>query len=382
MYTINPKLRGLYCLRCAAKYAVGDYFAGCPSCAGKSLPVNLSFEYQGQRKIRADKKRMCRYAEFLPYESFPTLGEGNTPIIAVQRLATAFNLRTVYIKNEFQNPTGSHKDRMSPLAVARAVSLNKKCVVAASSGNAGASLAAYAAAAGIACKIISTRKMNPIWRKAIELPGAELILVDTPQERWPVMQKMVEEENWYPVTNFVSPPVGSNAFGIQGYKTIAYEIYEEFGETTPTFILVPSCRADLLWGIYEGFRELRDIQLIRSMPRLIAVEPFARLSQVLEGADYRNKFPGDSSQTVSIGGDTITYQGVAALQESQGSASNIEQKEVNEYQRRMAREGFYLESSAATIVGSLAQLVARKTIPCGASVLMIATSNGYKDYPA
>jgi threonine synthase len=325
---------------------------------------------------------MFRYQDFLPYASFPSLGEGNTPVIAACRLADRFHLRAVYIKNEFQNPTGSHKDRMSPLAVARAASLGKKCVVAASSGNAGASLAAYAAAAGMACKIISTSQINPIWKMAIELPGAELILVSTPKERWPLMQKMVEEEDWYPVTNFVSPPVGSNAFGIQGYKTVSYEIYEEFGENIPSFVLVPSCRADLLWGIWEGFRDLRDLRLVPNPPRLIAVEPFARIGKVLDGADYRGAFPGDSSRTVSIGGDTLTYQAIAAVKESRGTASNIKQQDVAEYQRVLAREGFYLESSAATVIGALAQLVDNKTIPREASVLMIATSNGYKDYPA
>jgi threonine synthase len=381
VYKANRDLKKLYCIRCGATYEIADYYSGCPSCSKESYPVNLSFQYAGKQTIQTDKKRMFRYTDFLPYESFPTLGEGNTPVIAVKRLADKLNLQAVYIKNEFQNPTGSHKDRMSPLAVARAISLNKKCVVAASSGNAGASLAAYAAAAGIECKIITTRKMNPIWKKAIEMPGAELVLMNTPQERWPYMQKMVEQEDWYPVTNFVNPPVGSNPFGIQGYKTVSYEIYEEFGDAIPSFILIPSCRADLLWGIFEGFKDLVNIGLIQRIPRLIAVEPFARISRILDGEDYRHIFQGDSSSTVSIGGDTITYQAIAAIKESNGTASNIDQNKVSEYRLELAKAGFYLESSAATIVGALAQLVDSKTIPQAESVLMIATSNGYKDLP-
>lgn len=381
MYKMNSYLKKMYCLRCGSQYEIKDYHTGCPSCLKDGYPVNLSFKYEGKQKIRKDKSRMFRYQDFLPYESFPTLGEGNTPVIEVKRLADNFNLKKVYIKNEFQNPTGSHKDRMSPFAVVRAVSLGKKCVVAASSGNAGASLAAYAAAAGIKCKIITTRKMNPIWKKAIELPGAELVLMNTPQERWPYMQKMVEQEDWYPVTNFVTPPVGSNPFGIQGYKTISYEIYEELSNEMPHFILIPSCRADLLWGVYEGFKDLFDFGLIQDIPRLIAVEPFPRISKILGGEDYRNTFLGDSSSTVSIGGDTVTYQAIAAIKLSKGTASNIVQNKVAEYRLELAKLGFYLESSAATIIGSLAELVADQTVPQGASVLMIATSNGYKDVP-
>lgn len=381
MYKMNSYLKKMYCIRCGTLYEIGDYHTGCPACRKEGYPANLSCKYEGKQNIRNDKKRMFRYQDFLPYESFPTLGEGNTPIIEVKSLADNFNLKKVYIKNEFQNPTGSHKDRMSPFAVARAVSLGKKCVVAASSGNAGASLSSYAAAAGIECKIITTKKMNPIWKKAIELPGAELVLMDTPKERWPYMEKMVEQEDWYPVTNFVTPPVGSNPFGIQGYKTISYEIYEELCNDMPAFILIPSCRADLLWGVYEGFKDLVDLGLIQKVPRLVAVEPYARISKILDGEDYRSIFPGDSSATVSIGGDTITYQAVSAVRLSGGTASNISQKQVAEYQRELAKIGFYLESSAATIIGALTQLVDDKIVPQGAGVLMIATSNGYKDIP-
>ncbi|EGO62890.1 threonine synthase [Acetonema longum] len=381
MYSINPYLKKMYCLRCGKEYPVADYYSGCPACAAEAHPVNLSMRYEGEQTIRTDERRLLRYQEFLPYVSFPSLGEGNTPVIETKRLADRFSLQAVYIKNEFQNPTGSHKDRMSPLAVARAVSLNKKCVVAASSGNAGASLAAYAAAAGIQCKIITTKKMNPIWKKAIELPGAELVIMNTPQERWPYMQKMVEQEDWYPVTNFVSPPVGSNPFGIQGYKTLAYELYEDFGDRIPAYILVPSCRADLLWGIFEGFHDLVNTGLLAQLPHLIAVEPFSRISRVLAGEDYRSTFKGDSSATVSIGGDTITYQAIAAIEHSRGGTADIEQREVAAYQQELAREGFYLESSAATILGALNQLTADKTIPQGARVLMVATSSGYKDVP-
>ena len=84
---------------------------------------------------------------------------------------------------------------------------------------------------------------------------------------------------------------------------------------------------------------------------------------------------------MSIGGDTITYQAVSAVRLSGGTASNISQKQVAEYQRELAKTGFYLESSAAMVIGALTQLIDDKIVPQGAGVLMIATSNGYKDIP-
>ena len=381
MLKLNPLLKKMYCVRCGRTFEVSDYFTGCPTCGEKGFPANLSFQYDKRQQIYTDKKRMFRYQDFLPYLDFPSLGEGATPVIEVKKIADLFKLNKVYIKNEFQNPTGSHKDRMSALVVARAISLGKECVVAASSGNAGASLSSYAAEAGIKCKIITTKNMNPIWKKAIEIPGADIVFMDTPQERWPYMQEMVEKEGWYPVTNYVSPPVGSNPFGIQGYKTISYEVYEDFSNKLPAYILVPTCRADLLWGIFEGFKDLKVLGLIKDIPHLVAVEPFPRISKILDGADYRDTFPGNSARTSSIGGTSVTYQAVVAIKESGGFASNVKQAEIGDYVQKMAQVGFYLESSSATIFGALKQAVECNKIPTGADVLMIATSSGYKDYP-
>ncbi|MEN6383847.1 MAG: pyridoxal-phosphate dependent enzyme [Phycisphaerales bacterium] len=381
MYTINPKLNTLYCLRCGAEFPISDYYTGCPLCFKENYPANLSFHYRGRRNFRQGQKRMLRYTDFLPYESFPTLGEGGTPVVELKTLAQKYHLNAVYTKNEFQNPTGSHKDRMSPFSVARAVSLHKKCVVAASSGNAGASLAAYAAAASIPCKIISTKNINPVWKRAIELTGAQLILTETAGDRWILMKQMVEEENWYPVTNFINPPVGSNPFGIQGYKTIAYEIHDDFMGKIPSFIVVPTARGDLIWGIFEGFKDLYEMNLIQHIPKIVAVEPFPRISRVLKGEDYRNIFPGNSSSTTSIGGNTVTYQVVKAINNSKGSAISICQNDVLENQKDLAQIGLYLESSSATVSGALAKLIENKTIPPESDVLLIATSNGYKDSP-
>ncbi len=381
MYTLNPRICNLYCLRCGEKFPSGDYYQGCPSCSRDGYPANMSLTYHGEQTIKTYQKGLFRYRDFLPYQTFPTLGEGSTPLVASPRLAERFALKTVYFKNEFQNPTGSHKDRMSPLVVARAVSLGRKCVVAASSGNAGVSLATYAAAAGIECKIISTRSINPVWKKAIELTGAELILTETSAERWTLMKKKVAEENWYPATNFVNPPVGSNLFGIQGYKTVAYEIYEDCPDALPQFVITPSARGDLLWGMHEGFKDLRAAGLISRLPALVAVEPFPRLSRVLDGEDYRSEFTGDGSATTSIGGNTVTFQAQEALKQSNGTAVNIGRSQVAECQERLARQGFYLESSSATVIGALAALVKNNIIPAASSVLLIATSSGYKDFP-
>ncbi|WP_352785576.1 pyridoxal-phosphate dependent enzyme [Mesorhizobium sp. M0244] len=161
-------------------------------------------------------------------------------------------------------------------------------------------MAAYAAHVGLACVIVTTPDMNPNWRRAIEMHGATLLATKTPERRWQVLADRVRAGDWYPATNYVVPPVGSNPFGVDGYRSLAIELFQLPGTRECTDIVVPTSRADLLWGIARGFCDLHTAGLIEERPRIHAVEPFGRISEVLAGADYRASFAGRSAMT-SIG---------------------------------------------------------------------------------
>lgn len=322
---------------------------------------------------------MKRYAKMLPYEEFTELGEGGTPLISLDKLAEELKLGKLYSKNEFQNPTGSHKDRMNPLIVERAKEVGSPVIAAASSGNEGVSLAAYAAAAGIRCVVTATANINPHWRKGIVTAGAELVITETSQARGEYIQKKVEEENWYSATNLKNPPVGSSSFGIQGYKTIAYEIYEDLGEEQPDYILIPVSRGDLLWGVYEGFADLVNAGKLKKLPRLVAVEPLARLELVEDIEDCAKTYEGNSAKTPSIGGGTVTIQSKAALELSNGFAVSVGQEEVEPSVLEMGKYGLYLENSSALVIACLRKAILEGKIERGASVMFLATSHGFKN---
>ncbi len=385
MYRMNEEIESMYCIKCGEKYPVGDYFSGCSKCLEKGENAALSFRYKAAICTKSGIKGMQRYKSALPYVTFPTLGEGNTPVVKFEEMAKFFGVKEIFIKNEFQNPTGSHKDRMSPLVVARALELGKKGIVAASSGNAGISIAAYAANSGLDCQIISPRNVNMTYKNAIEAAGAELVILDeaddTAHGRWSYMRKMVVDCDWYPATNYILPPVGSNCFGVQGYKTIAYEIYERFGARLPEYIFVPVSRGDLLWGIFEGFMELLKLAYIGALPKLVCVEPFRRLSKVLEGEDYRNDFTGDYSLTDSIGDNTVTYQSYIAVRDSGGFAVDVSQGNVMDDVRHMAHLGLYLEASSSVVFSALKTAVEKRIPDKNCRILLIATSSGFKNRP-
>jgi len=381
-YALNPELLGFSCIRCQADLAIGDYAEGCPACFSRGEPSTVRSKYREWPSALSDgcERGMARYAAWMPYTSWVSLGEGGTSCARFQALADETRAAAIFIKNEGQNPSGSHKDRVSCLAVTRALDVGATKIVAASSGNGGASLALYAAAAGLRCSIVTTPALSAVYRRAIEMTGAEIVTAPESLDRWQHVAKMANEQQWFPATNYLNPPVGSNHFGLDGLRTVAFEIFEELGASAMDVVLVPTSRGDLIWGLYEGFNQLRAVGLIRSAPRLFAVEPFSRISAVLGGQRITSAFPGTTKLT-SIAGSTVTYQAIEAIRATGGGAVVVDDETVARDQVRLARHGCYAElSSAATLTG-LDLLLNHRTISRDESVVLIATSSGYKELP-
>ena len=378
---LNPLLAGFSCIRCATKFPIGDYFEGCPECLARGEPstVRPEFSQWPQALGPAGKRGMQRYSAWMPYTSWVSLGEGGTSCVSFPTLADEMKVVSVFIKNEGQNPSGSHKDRVSCLTVTRTVDTGFEKIVAASSGNGGASMALYAAAAGIECRIVTTPALSPVYRRAITSTGAELITAPESLDRWRIIAEMVPS-GWFPATNYLNPPVGSNPFGLPGLKTVAFEIFEELGSERVDVVLVPTSRGDLIWGLYEGFAHLRAIGLSEALPRLFAVEPFPRISRVLNGDEITGSYPGTTS-LVSIGGSTVTYQAVEAIRRTGGGAVVVDDEKVVQDQVRLAHHGCYMELSSASTLTGLELLLKNGTISNEDRVALIATSNGYKDLP-
>ena len=176
--------------------------------------------------------------------------------------------------------------------------------------------------------------------------------VDNPLERWAFIRTKAREDGWLSATNVLNPPTGSEPFGVDGYKTVAYELASDPRTAHADTIVVPTARGDLLWGIYAGYRELVEERAIEQMPRLVAVEPFPRLELALAGTDWRGAFAG-TSPMVSINGSTLAYQAVAAIERSRGLAVSVDPDRVIQDQQALARAGFYLELSAAASLTGL-----------------------------
>ncbi len=384
-HVLNPNIKNMRCIQCGKEFPVGDYFYGCPDCAAKNASSSLTFAYTEPLQIDDTAKGIHRYKNVLPYDDAISLGEGNTPVLNLQKLADELRVAALYTKNEFQNPTGSHKDRMNPFIVARASEKGYDTVTCASSGNEAASLAAYAAAEGLHCVNVSTDGIPFFWKNASLASDAEIVLTETSALRLAYQREKLQDKDnrWYCATNLLDVPSSSSPFGIQGYKVIAFEIYEQFNaeqQPLPDYIFIPTCRGDLLYGIYEGFENLKEAGYIRQIPHLVACEPIPRLELVLEqGAKHQDKFAGDSSQMSSIGGNTTTYQAEYALRNSNGFAISVSGDKVEEAIKAMGRHGLYLESSSAIVYHCVQKALLAGKLTTKDSVMLMLTSSGYKN---
>jgi threonine synthase len=239
------------------------------------------------------------------------------------------------------------------------------------------SAAAYAAHVGLPCVVIVTGTVPDQTRRALLAFGARVIGARESLGRWELMKTMAPE-GWYPLTNYSLPAVGSNPWGVEGYKTAAFELAAQADPIDA--ILVPTARGDLLWGLHAGYAMLEKAGLLHSRrPRLIAVEPFPRLSRVLAGeASSQDSFVGTTRQ-ISTGGSTVTDQAVRALRATDGMAVPVSDEQAERAQHTLAGAGIYLELCAAACHAAAETLAAEGWLAAGARVVMIGTSSGFRD---
>lgn len=385
------------CLRCGEGFPLGEHSGGCARCAreGVGVPV-VPVPTTYQRAASPGGARpgtMWAHAGLLPVggEQRPvSLGEGSTPLLDLGGLLadqgkgssgpdSPLPENTVLFKDERANPTGSFKDRLYSAALTRAREVGASTVALASSGNAGLSAAAYAAAAGLGCTVLSTSDIPGPTVAGLESSGARLLVTDTDSDRWRALMTGVDELGWYPLTNYRTPPVASNVFGLHGYRTIAYEIADELGGKAPDWMVVPVSRGDALHGIWAGFAELLELGLLDRVPRLLAVERFPSLTGALERGRQQPEAVegGEPVQAHSIGSRQGTYMALRALRDSGGFALACDDAELWSAWRRLARAGLLIElASAAALVG-LDALRQRHLLADGARAVLLGTGNAF-----
>ena len=378
------------CIRCGAPVGEAPFHAGCPLCAARDEHANFRTVYDLEKARPAFEPDalvgrptdMWRYDALLPFAAAEAVsrGEGGTPLMAAPRLAERVGVRALWIKDESRNPTWSFKDRANAVAATHALRLGSPALVVSSTGNAAAATAAYARRAGIPAIVLVAKSMDPIMSKFVQSYAAHMVMTQTKPERWVMMKHCVEAWDCYPTSNYQTPPVGLNPYMTDGYKTIGFEIWEQLGRRAPDWIFAPSGYTNGLAGIYQGFQELKAMGLAE-VPHLAAAEIYGSLVRAIEeGSDVVKPAKIDRpTMAISIGTSQNTYQGIAAIRGSEGTATQVADEAILTAQELIVEnEGMFPETTSATALAALIHELETGRVPRDAEVVIVMTSTGLK----
>jgi len=342
----------------------------CSSC-GQPLDVQISSKFEKARILKRDFS-VWRYTRFFPYveeAEIASLGEGWTPLVK-----TSDN---VCFKLDNLNPTGSFKDRGSTVlisAINRIVKDAGLYISEDSSGNAGASVAAYAARAGLRAKIYVPEAVSGPKFNQIQAYGAEVTKISGSRSR--VAEEAQKPEKGKVYVGHILHPLFRD-----GLRALAYEIAEQFDWQPPDRVYMPVSAGTLLLGVLSGFRHLVDSSVIESVPKVVACQTrqISPLFHRFKGLRYTppEKITSVADALVSTNPPLLELM-FSRLKEAEGDVVMVEEDEIMEAFTELPRRGFFVEpSSAVAYAGYKKQLMTNEVSPED-KIAIILTGNGLK----
>ncbi len=381
-----PELR---CRTCGRSYSLGIYPRGCLACVseGKLGTLEVAYpydEHMRQRLLgafgRVQRHSVWRFDCLLPLSAedadLVTLGEGGTPLVEATWLRELASLEHVYLKNETANPTWCSKDRGNPVSVSVGRALKVPGVVAVTTGNHGASTAAYCARARLPVIVLCAPFSDVVHRAMIAAYGGTAIVA---ADREKILRHLMHEHGWYAVTSMADQDA-ANPFGVEGFKTIAFEIYEDLCGV-PEAVFVPTASGDLLYGIYKGFKELAALGLTSTVPRMIGcqAEGAAPLALALrEHLEEVPVLPNPSTVAYSVGDATSGKHALDAVVASGGDVITLSDAEIVQAQRRLAANGLLMETASATTLAALSHAAQSRLLRSGDRAVCLLTGTAVK----
>jgi len=326
-----------------------------------------------------------RYRELLPIgrriEPI-SLGEGGTSLHPCPRLGGMAGVRRLMVKNEGENPTGSFKDRGMTVGITKALELGKGWVACASTGNTSASLAAYAARAGMRCTVLVPKGGVAYGKMAQAIAhGAEIVEVEGNFDRalGLVIELAAKTPELY-LMNSVNP------YRLEGQKTLALEVFDQLGGRAPDCVVVPVGNAGNISAIWKGFRELEALGLLKPpLPRMIGIQaegaaPIAKAFKSGSSSIDPIERPATVATAIRIGKPASWRKALRAVRESGGLMEEVSDEEILSAQRALAsKEGIFAEPASASSIAGLMKLRESGEISGDEVVVCVVTGHGLKD---
>lgn len=361
--------------------------AGCPKSSNDRIawPLEVTYDYAALGAVRRaqlfETDRMpadiTGWEPLLP-PLLPALasGIGSTPLVEGPDLAGAGI--QVLLKDESRNPTWSHKDRLNLCTVSAAAQSGAPGVVVASSGNHGASAAAFAARAGLPCVVVMAADGAALPQSFVAAYGATVLTVHR-DARWQVVKDIVDRLGFQPLSNQTVTHTG-HPFGPEGYKTIAYELFIQLGRRLPGAVFVPTGYGELLYGVWKGFEELALLGVTTSTPPLFACEVASRgvLAEAVRRRDPGATVEATPTDAYSVATTTGGYRGIHVMEHTSGRVIGVDDAEMEQAQDDLASRGMWQELSGVAGLAGLQKLAAAG-VEFDGPVVCISTSTGLKD---
>ncbi|WP_426438784.1 threonine synthase [Bradyrhizobium genosp. P] len=318
-------------------------------------------------------RSLWRYRAALPIAVAKpiTMGEGCTPMVE-----RAWGDLRPHFKLEWFNPTASFKDRGTTVMLSFMRQLGVEAVLEDSSGNGGASVAAYGAAGGMRVRILAPATTSPMKVAQMHAFGAEVQLVEGPREESEAAAIRQSKQTFYSSHNW-------QPFFLQGTKSLAYEIWEDCNFTAPDNVIMPVGAGSSLLGCHIGFQELLAAGQITRLPRLFAAQPL-NCSPVDASFAAGVDTPVDRAVHKTIAeGTAIKHplrlkQMIAALRETSGGTIAIPEDRIVTALKRLAGTGLFVEPTSASAAAALDVLKERGAIRPTERTVVIITGTGIK----
>ncbi len=323
--------------------------------------------------IDRDTRSLWRYRSAFPFQidNPISLGEGCTPL-----LPTTIHGARVLVKAEWFNPTCSFKDRGASVMLSLLRAQGIDAVLEDSSGNGGAAVSAYAAAGGMAATIMAPDSTSPAKTVQMRAHGATVELI--PGNRQATSDAAVARassifyasHNWHP-------------FFLHGTKTLAYELWEDLGFRVPDNIITPCGAGSNVLGCDIGFRELLRAGQIDRMPRIFAVQPancgpIAATFQAGADRQVATSVQPTIAEGTAIAQPLRLTDILRVLRDTKGGAVMLSEAEIEAATFLLARQGIYVEPTAAQPAAALRQLLDAGTITPDQTTVLVLTGSGLK----
>jgi threonine synthase len=375
------------CISCGKKYDIDKIIYFCKKC-GDLLEIKYDYNKIAEEISKSNWQNVplsvWRYRDFMPVKDFSkivSLQEGGTGFHHSQKLSKIVGVRQLYVKNEGENPTGSFKDRGMTVGVTKAVELGIKSVICASTGNTSASLAAYAARAGLECTVlIPSGKIAYGKLSQAMIYGAKVIQVEGNfDESLDIVLKLSEKYKSMYLLNSINP------FRIEGQKSLGFEICDQLNQETPDRIIVPVGNAGNISAIWKGLKEFHKLGFLNKLPKMTGIQAAGSapiVQAVKKGSD--TIVPVDSPETVAtairIGAPVSWKKALKAIRESNGTAEMVTDEEILDAQKLLAqKEGLFVEPASASSIAGLKKLIQLGVVDKDEHVVCVTTGHGLKD---